>query len=246
MRLQGNTALITGGARGVGLAIATALAREGAVVAIADIDVQGANEAAARLKKSGAKAHGFVVNVADARAVEALMKDVVTQLGRVDFLVNNAGVGGNTPFLDTTLESWNRIVSTNLTGAFFVAQAGARQMVQQGCGGRIINVASLSGQRGGHGRSADGSAMAGLEVLSKVMAVELAEHGINVNIMMPSVIETGMPATAHDEETRAADDDLITMVCHGTLEQIGDAAVFLCMNGARTHHPTAEETQHAI
>jgi 3-oxoacyl-[acyl-carrier protein] reductase len=236
MRLQGKTALVTGGARGIGFAIAAALAREGAAIAIADINVQGANEAAARLTAQGARAHGFVVNVADARSVETLMKDIVTQMGRLDILVNNAGVGGNVPFLETTPETWNRIVSINLTGAFYVAQASAKQMVGQGDGGKIINIASLSGQRGGNGRAAYGSAKAGLELLTKVMAVELAEHGINVNNIAPGAIETEMAATAHDAATRAAYNYLIPMVRYGTPEEIADAAVFLCSDEARYVH----------
>jgi 3-oxoacyl-[acyl-carrier protein] reductase len=233
MRLLGKIALITGGARGIGFAIASALAREGAIIAIADINVQGAKAAAATLGEAGVQARGFEVNVADARSVEALMKDIVAQMGRLDILINNAGVGGNTPFLETTLENWNRTISINLTGAFIVAQACARQMVVQGHGGKIINIASLSGQRGGNGRAAYGSAKAGLELLTKVMAVELSEHGINVNNIAPGAIETEMAATAHDAATRAAYNYLVPMVRYGTPEEIGDAAVFLCSDEAR-------------
>lgn len=190
MRLQGKIALITGGARGIGFAIATALARQGAMIAIADINAQGANAAAGKLRENGAQAQGFVVDVADARSVETLLKDIVTQLGRLDILINNAGIGGNTPFLDITMELWNRTIAINLTGAFIVAQACAKRMVAQGEGGKIINIASLSGHRGGNGRAAYGSAKAGLELLTKVMAVELSPYGINVNNIAPGAIET--------------------------------------------------------
>lgn len=224
---------MTGGARGIGFAVATALARQGAVIAIADINAQAASAAALKLRETGAEAAGFVVDVADARSVDSLLKDVVAQFGRLDILINNAGIGGNTPFLETTLETWNRTIAINLTGAFIVAQACAKQMVAQGQGGKIINIASLSGQRGGNGRAAYGSAKAGLELLTKVMAVELSEHGINVNNIAPGAIETEMAATAHDAATRSAYNYLIPMVRYGTPEEIGDAAVFLCSDEAR-------------
>ncbi len=233
MRLKGKIALITGGARGIGFAIATALSREGAIIAIADINSDGAKEAASKLTAAGGQAYGFSVNVAEQPSVVEMLNDVVAKCGRLDILINNAGVGGNTPFLDTTLELWNRIVSINLTGAFMVAQACARQMVKQGQGGKIINIASLSGQRGGNGRAAYGSAKAGLELLTKVMAVELSEHGINVNNIAPGAIETDMAATAHDAATRAAYNYLIPMTRYGTPEEIADAAVFLCSDEAR-------------
>ena len=117
--------------------------------------------------------------------------------GSIDILLNNAGIGGNTPFLDTTLEEWDRILRVNLTGAFLVAQAVAREMTKTG-GGKIINIASLSGQRGGDGRAAYGAAKAGLELLTKVMAVELVPYGINVNAIAPGAIETEVAKYAND------------------------------------------------
>lgn len=118
MKLEGKVALVTGGAQGSGFAAASALARDGAVVAIADIDAQGANAAAAKLRAAGARAHGFLVDIADPRSVQTLFKDLVAQLGRLDILVNNAG------------------------GAI-VAEACAKQMVAQGGGGRIMNIADI-------------------------------------------------------------------------------------------------------
>ena len=164
-----------------------------------------------------------------------MVKSTIDALGRIDILINNAGVGGNTPFLEIGLEEWNRIISINLTGAFLVAQAVAREMVK-GSGGKIVNIASLSGQRGGHGRAAYGSAKAGLELLTKVMAVELAPHNINVNNIAPGAIETEMAKFAHDQATRAAYNYLIPMTRYGTPEEIADAAVFLCSDESRYVH----------
>jgi len=236
MRLKGKSAVVTGGARGIGLAITKALAREGAAVALADINLDGAKAAAAAaVTGPGARTIPVAVNVADPASVAAMVDAVRKAFSRIDILVNNAGVGGNTAFLDTSLEEWNRIIGINLTGAFLVAQAVAREMVKTG-GGKIINIASLSGQRGGNGRAAYGSAKAGLELLTKVMAVELAPYNINVNNIAPGAIETEMAKFAHDAATRAAYNYLIPMSRYGMPEEIADAAVFLSSDESRYVH----------
>lgn len=234
MRLNGKIALVTGGARGIGLAIARAMRAEGAVLVLADINEAGARKSLAAL---GADQEGMAadVDVADQNSVLALIDAVKARYGRLDILINNAGIGGNTPFLEISAEVWNRTIAINLTGAFFVAQAAARVMAERRSG-KIINIASLSGQRGGHGRGAYGAAKAGLELLTKVMAVELAEFGINVNNIAPGAIETEMAKFAHDPATRAAYNYLIPMTRYGTPEEIADAAVFLCSDEARYIH----------
>ena len=234
-RLAGKVALVTGSARGIGLAVARAFSREGAAVVIADVNGGAAEDAAARLTQSGAQALAIAVDVADPASVGAMIAAVTEAFGHLDILVNNAGVGGNTPFLETSLAEWNRIIGINLTGAFLVAQACAREMVKAG-GGKIVNIASVSGQRGGDGRAAYGSAKAGLELLTKVMAVELAGHNINVNNIAPGAIETEMAKLAHDQATRAAYNYLIPMTRYGTPEEIADAAVFLCSDESRYIH----------
>ena len=233
MRLQGKIALVTGGARGIGFAIVKALAAQGAIPVIADINEQGARDAVAALQGSEGLALG--VNVAEQASITAMIEAIIARYGRLDILVNNAGIGGNTPFLDIKLEEWSRTIAINLTGAFLVAQACAREMAKQQSG-KIINIVSLSGQRGGHGRAAYGSAKAGLELLTKVMAVELAEFGINVNAIAPGAIETEMAKFAHDQATRAAYNYLIPMRRYGTPEEIADAAVFLCSDESRYIH----------
>ena len=235
MRLQDKIAIVTGGARGIGFAVAQAFAREGAAVVIADVNADGAQSSVDRLIATGARAKAVAVDVADPASVQAMIAATLSAFGRIDILMNNAGVGGNTPFLETKLEDWNRIVSINLTGAFLVAQAAAREMVKAG-GGKIVNVASLSGQRGANGRAAYGSAKAGLELLTKVMAVELAQYNINVNNVAPGAIETEMAKFAHDAATRAAYNYLIPMTRYGTPEEIADAVVFLCSDEARYIH----------
>ena len=231
-RLAGRIALVTGGARGIGFAVARSFAREGAKVVVADVNGDGAEGAAASI---GAAAMPVTVDVADPASVAAMVAAVLAAHGRVDILVNNAGIGKNVPFLETSLDDWRRVIDVNLTGAFMVAQACAREMARTG-GGKIVNIASLSGQRGANGRAAYGSAKAGLELLTKVMAVELADHNINVNNIAPGAIETEIAKVMHDRATRAAYGTLIPMTRYGTPEEVADAAVFLCSDEARYVH----------
>ena len=232
MRLKNKIALITGGARGIGYATAEAFVKEGALVIIADINHNGAEEAARQLDATGDQILALSVDVSNPNSVNDMIDEIVKRFNRLDLLVNNAGIGGNIPFLETSLEDWNRIININLTGAFLVAQAASRQMIKNG-GGKIVNITSLSGQRGGNGRAAYGSAKAGLDLLTRVMAVELSPHHINVNAIAPGAIETEMAKFAHDDATRKAYHYLIPMHRYGTPHEIADAALFLCSDEAR-------------
>jgi NAD(P)-dependent dehydrogenase (short-subunit alcohol dehydrogenase family) len=225
-RLEGSAAIVTGAAQGIGKAIAEAFANEGARVLIGDINAEGAARTAAELTARGGTAVSKRVDVANATGGEELAAHCVSEFGRVDILVNNAGIGANKRTLDFTLDEWERVIRINLTGAFLCAQAAARRMVEQRSG-KIINIVSLSGQRGGIGRAAYGASKAGLELLTKVMAVELAELGVNVNAIVPGPIATDVGRAMHDRATVEAYHFLVPQRRYGEPREIADAAVFL-------------------
>ena len=226
MRLKDRSAIITGAAQGIGKAIAAAFVDEGARVVIGDINAERAAQTAAELGADGRAVKAIAVDVGEASGGQKLVDYCVREFGRVDILVNNAGIGINKRTLDFALDEWERVIKINLTGAFLCAQAAARKMVAQKSG-KIINICSLSGQRGGIGRAAYGASKAGLELLTKVMAVELAELGIQVNGIVPGPIATDVGRAMHDPATVAAYHFLVPQRRYGEPHEIASAAVFL-------------------
>lgn len=198
------TAIVTGAARGIGRAIAARLARDGLHVALADIDLDAAELAAAEigasLPSSTMRPVALRVDVASAASVETMVASAMDAVGEIDVLVNNAGIMDRAPFLEMTETFWRRVLDINLSGAFFCGQAVARRMVKRGRGGRIVHVASNSGVFGGRGRAAYGASKAGLINLTQTMAIELAEHDILVNAVAPGPTRTAdsMPAQPSD------------------------------------------------
>jgi 3-oxoacyl-[acyl-carrier protein] reductase len=191
-----------------------------------------AAEVAADLAQAGAKTLAACVNVGDPDAVESLMATATQTFNRIDVLVNVAGVGLTRTFLNTSIEEWNRVLQTNLTGTFLCSREAAKIMVRQG-GGKIINITSLSAQRGGTGRAAYGASKAGVTMLTKVMAVELAPYNITVNEIAPGPVNTAMTAVTHDEATRQAYYNLIPMRRYAEQDEIASAAVFLASDEAQ-------------
>ena len=183
MQLKNKVALVTGAARGIGKAIATRFAAEGASVVISDIDMDEAVRTAAAITGGGA-AVPFHLDVTDPAQVIAAVDFARRRFGQIDILVNNAGVTTKAAVLEMTLDAWEKIIRINLTGTMLCSQAAARVMVAGG-GGRIINIASISGQRGGSGRAAYGASKAGVINLTSVLAIELGPHNILVNAIAP-------------------------------------------------------------
>jgi 3-oxoacyl-[acyl-carrier protein] reductase len=189
-RLEGQAAIVTGAGHGIGAAVADRLAKEGAAVLAADISAERAEATAAGLRAGGARAIGQAVDVRDRASVEATVGRAAAELGRLDVLVNVAGIMDRAPLLEMTDELWHRVIDTNLYGTFVFAQAAARQMIAEGRAGRIVNVASNSGLFGGRGRAAYGASKAGVINLTQTLAIELAEHGILVNAVAPGPTKT--------------------------------------------------------
>lgn len=223
MRLQGKVALVTGAGGGIGRGIAIRFAAEGARVLASDIDFRTAERTAGEIACAGGEALPFRLDVCEQDEAEGAVQETVARFGRLDVHVNNAGVTDRCPFLDTSLDFWHRLLAINLTGTFICGQAAARQMVRQG-GGRIINVASNSGVRGGMGRAAYGATKAAIINLTQTMAMELAPHGILVNALAPGPIRT--ERTAEDAPGRGF---LARMSIKrfGEPDEVGAAAAFL-------------------
>ncbi|MBI4636531.1 MAG: SDR family oxidoreductase [Candidatus Rokubacteria bacterium] len=189
MRLRGKVALVTGGGRGIGRAIALAFAREGARVAVADIDGRTAATTARRIGPS--KAFALAMDVSDAGSVGAGLASVDARWGRLDVAVTNAAIEPLAPFLELSEETWDRIIDVNLKGTFLVAQAAARRMARRRRG-VIITLSSVNAEVARPESAAYAASKGGVRQLTKAMAVALARHGIRVNAIGPGTVVTGL------------------------------------------------------
>ncbi|MEM9360181.1 MAG: SDR family NAD(P)-dependent oxidoreductase [Pseudomonadota bacterium] len=223
-RLQDKVAIVTGAAHGIGQAIAKRLASEGSKVLVADVDLAGAQNTVDEIRSANGVAEAIAANVSDRAQVDATCELAVSTWGRLDIQVSNAGITDREPFLEMTDTLWERVLKTNLYGAFYCGQAAARQMVAQGDGGRIVHVASNSGIFGGRGRAAYGASKAGLINLTQTMAIELAEHNILVNAVAPGATKTRVTKGEFPPDTVMARSPIQR---YGLPEEIAAVAAFL-------------------
>jgi 3-oxoacyl-[acyl-carrier protein] reductase len=230
MRLAGRIVIITGGALGIGRATALLFAEEGATVALADVETDGADAVVKEIVGRGGRAMAAGVDVGDAGQVQAFVDRVVAGYGRLDVMFANAGIAHSARFLEHPEAQWDRVLRVNLTGVFLCCQAAARQMVKQG-GGRIITTASINGFRGVENLVGYNVAKAGVIELTKTMAVELAQHGIAVNAIAPAQIDTRLTRTL-PEEARRRRTERIPMGRFGEVEEVARAALFLASDDA--------------
>lgn len=229
MRLEGKTAIVTGGASGLGRAMALRFAAEGAAVLAADI-----NDAAAvtdEIAAAGGRGRAASVDVTDGASVAAMVAAAVEAFSTVDILVNSAGVGEQTPFLKQTADEFEHIVAVNLTGGYRCIKAVTPVMTAAGYG-RIVNIASVAGLQGVSGRVGYGASKHGVVGLTRHVAVELAPFGITVNAIAPGPVDTAMTAEVHTQATRDAYRRNIPLHRYGTPEEIASAALFLASDEA--------------
>jgi 2-deoxy-D-gluconate 3-dehydrogenase len=225
MDLSGKVAIVTGGALGIGNAIATRLAEAGAAVVIADRDAEKAKVAAAAFTELGWKASAVATDVSDEAQVEAMIVHAVSTFGSVDIFVNNAGIYPSKPILEATAEDFEKTIHVNLKGAFFANKAAAKQMIAQGKGGKIINITSIDALHPSMvGLALYDASKHGLWGFTKNFALELAPHGITVNAIAPGMVAT--PGTGMGEGF----DAFIAKIPMGRMadaDEIGKVALFL-------------------
>ncbi len=234
MKLPGKVAIITGAATGIGQALATAFAGEGAAVAVDYVGPSGASDQTLKqIKAAGGRGIAVAADVSNPSQVAALIDETVRAFGRLDVLVNNAGIEFKHPFLEFPLEQFQKIVAVNLQGPFLCAQAAARQMVQQGAGGRIINISSVHEDLPMPTNAPYCATKGALRMLMRTLAVELAPHKITVNNIGPGAIYT--PIDADVEANPAMEAALMAEIPLGRWghpREVANLAVFLASDEA--------------
>ncbi|MCF8032734.1 MAG: 3-oxoacyl-[acyl-carrier-protein] reductase [Desulfarculaceae bacterium] len=233
MSEQGKVHLVTGGSRGIGRSIALALASAGDVVYFNhyDPDDSAADETIGLLEDAGVEAFGQKFDVTDAGQVQAWVKEAFEAQGRIDNLINNAGITMDGLLVRMSPEQFNQVIQVNLVGVFYCTQAAAKLMMKQRFGS-IVSLASIAGQIGNPGQANYAASKAGVIALTKTAAKELATRGVRVNAVAPGFIETDMVNTI-PEKLQEAMKAMIPMGRAGQPEDVADVVAFLCSDAAR-------------
>jgi 3-oxoacyl-[acyl-carrier protein] reductase len=220
-------AVITGGAAGIGEAIARRLSADGFMIVIADLDRGRAEAFATHITSSGGHAMGKQLDVSVPESVAAMFDWLADDLGACDVLVNNAGVASTTPLAELPLERWESTIAVNVTGALLATQRAVPLMKHRGRG-RVVNISSISGVRASAGRIAYGTSKAAIIGLTRQLAIELAADNITVNSVAPGPVDTATARAVHTEATRQSYLRQIPMKRYGRPEEIAAAVSFLC------------------
>ena len=238
MKLKDKVALITGANSGIGKGIATRFAQEGAHVAVNYLAInQNATDAQSEVDDFqttyGETGIAVAADISQRDQVEKMFADVIAKFGRIDIVVNNAGIEINKPFLEVTDDQWNKVIAVNLYGSFVVSQIGAQQMVKQGDGGKIVNVSSVHEDIPFPGYTAYCASKGGIRMMMRNLAMELAPHKINVNNIAPGAIATPINQKVLDSpEAKAAAISEIPWGRFGTPEEVAAVAAFLASSDA--------------
>lgn len=225
MKLKGKVALVTGAAQGIGKAVSLLLARNGADIVVSDINFEKAEETAKEIESIGSKALAIKVNVAHLEEVEQMVETILEKFGKIDILINNAGITRDKLILRMTEEDWDMVLDVNLKGTFNCTKAVVRYMAKQRSG-KIVNIASVVGEMGNAGQVNYSASKAGVIGLTKTIAREFAQRGINVNAIAPGYIETPM-TDALPEKVKEELKRLIPMERLGKPEDVAEAVLFL-------------------
>ena len=232
MNLVNKVAIVTGAGRGIGKAIAIALAREGANIIAIDVDIQTAEEVAREIKSLDRQALAIQVDVSDSKEVNQMVQSVLEKFKRVDILVNNAAIIKRGSIEDLTEEDWDRVMDVNLKGAFNCVKAVVGAMKKQRYG-KIVNISSIAGKIGDLASApCYGASKAGMTCLAKSLARELASYGINANVVAPHAIETDMSKEWSEEKRKSIIAD-IPLGRLGEPEDVAEAVVFLVSDKAK-------------
>jgi NAD(P)-dependent dehydrogenase (short-subunit alcohol dehydrogenase family) len=239
MRLENKVALVTGGAMGIGAAIAELLAAAGAAVVVLDTEQVHLARVTEKITAAGGWCKGFVCDVANLSELRRTVDEVVKEFEQIDILVNNAGIFPFAPALELSETTWDRTLSVNLKGAFFLSQCVAQQMIRQGHGGSIVNISSVDALHPSGRLTHYDASKAGMQMMTRSLALELAPHHIRVNTVAPGAIDTPGASASMATKSTAATEDLqkqflarIPLGRMGNPAEVAEAVLFLAGGAA--------------